>query len=104
MFDNTASMVGWANDLSSYANWLAKYAGVKDILDRIYDCYNDEQYEDILIDLADILLDERELEYQSAQPTVGSIYDCEGDYRFEEREDEEDEWDDECEYEEEEIW
>lgn len=98
VFDNTAYMEGWENDLSSYANWLAKYAGVKDILDRIYDCYNDEQYEDILIDLADILLDERELEYQSAQPMVGSIYDCEGDYRFEEREDEE------CEYEEEEIW
>ena len=27
VYDNTYQMNGWANDLSSYANWLCKYLG-----------------------------------------------------------------------------
>ena len=51
-------MEGWANDLSSYANWL--YENTKDawkILNKITDCYNGSEYEDLLRELADKLND-----------------------------------------------
>ena len=95
VFDNTGSMTGWANDLSSYANWLRKYTGTADILDRIRDCRNDEQYEELLKALADRLLDEGYLEWSAKQEKVDSIYEAEGPYKFIERYDddeEEEEW------------
>lgn len=96
VYDNTGSMTGWANDLSSYANWLRKYAGVADILDRIYGCWNNGQYEDLLKALADRLLDDEDLERWAQQPKTDSIYEAEGPYRFEEYRDEDDEeWEDE---------
>lgn len=93
VYDN-ACMDGWLNDLSSYANWLAKYViGARQILDRVYDCHNNAgEYEDILKNLADKLLDTADLEFYNRKPAQGTIYRCEGSYVFEEREDEEDEW------------
>ena len=94
VYDNTCNMTGWANDLSSYANWLARYAGVKQILDGIWECADGEAYERILAGLADAVLDAEKLEHMSELPTVGSVYECDGEYRFEERyEEDEDEWD-----------
>ena len=89
VYDNTHVMEGWCNDLSSYANWLAKYTGT-DILDRIEDCYEHNEYEHILKDLADTFLDydilkDFEIEKQ------GTIYECDGQFRFVE-EWEVDEW------------
>ena len=95
VFDNTGSMAGWANDLSSYANWLRKYASAADILDRIYQCRTDGDYEDLLKALADRLLDDEYLEWAAKQEKVDSIYEAEGPYRFEERYDDdkdEEEW------------
>lgn len=57
VFDNTHHLEGWANDLSSYANWL--YENTKDawkILNKIVDCMNGSEYEDLLQELADKLL------------------------------------------------
>ena len=93
VYDNTGYMSGWCNDLSSYANWLRKHAGAGEILDRIYDCRTDEQYEDLLADLADMLLDEEILGFAETKAKEGSVYDCDGPYVFRE-EDEDDEWDD----------
>lgn len=90
VFDNTGMMTGWANDLSSYANWLWKYAGAADILDRIHDCWNKGQYEDLLKALADRLLDDEDLERWAQQPKEDSIYEAEGPFRFEWRDDEDD--------------
>lgn len=98
VYDNTYAMAGWANDLSSYANWLRKYAGVADILDRIHQCFTEGDYEDLLKALADRLLDDEDLERAAKQEKVDSIYEAEGPYRFEERyddDDDEDEWEDE---------
>ena len=96
VYDNNYYLDGWANDLSSYANWLAKYIdGAKDILDRIYDAKNDSDYEEILKDLCDMIYDDDYLAKLNEQPKEGSIYDCDGDYSFNERkydEDEEEEW------------
>ena len=92
VYDNTGALTGWANDLSSYANWLRKYTGAAGILDSIYDCYNDGDYYDLLKDLAEYLLDMEDLEHAEKEPKVGSIYDCDGPFRFEEYEDDEEDW------------
>lgn len=91
VYDNTGYMDGWCNDLSSYANWLAKYAGAEEILDRIWDCATEDEYTEILYDLCELLLDDEDLEAWNRKPAQGSIYDCDGDYRFEEPTDDEEE-------------
>lgn len=85
VYDNTYHLGGWMNDLSSYANWLHKNTNenVKKILEKISDCYEGE-YEDLLKELSDTLLDEDVLKEYNKRPAVGSIYDCEGVFRFEE--------------------
>lgn len=88
VFDNTHYLDGWCNDLSSYANWLEKYTDkAGKILDKIANCVSDGDYEDLLKELADTLLDEKYLLIQDGLEKAGSIYDCEGKFEF--REDEE---------------
>ena len=95
VYDNSNyNLQGWANDLSSYANWLANNVdGAKDILDRIFNASNNDDYEQILKDLADECLDSNVLEGYSSEPKSGSIYDCDGDYTFDSRRWEDDEYD-----------
>ena len=96
VYDNTHGMQGWCNDLSSEANWLRLHFGgtCAGILDRIeHDCWKDSQYESILEDLAKTMLDPELLKQYADTPASGSIYDCDGPYRFEEYEDEDEEWD-----------
>ena len=91
VFDNTHHLEGWANDLSSYANWL--YENTKDawkILNKINDCLTGSEYEDLLQELADKLLNEEYLAEQSKVAKVGTIYDCDGKFKYEEWDDEED--------------
>ena len=88
VYDNVNSgLEGWANDLSSYANWLFKYFdGVQDILKSIYELsYGDtDKYENLLKDLSDEVLDETVLEGLNTKPKQGSIYDCDGPFEFNE--------------------
>ena len=100
VFDNTGYLTGWVNDLSSYANWLYQNTDVhvQEILDGVCDC-NADDYEELLKELADTLLDTDVLEEYDKESKVGSIYDCEGPFKFVEDEDE-----DEDEYEEDEEW
>lgn len=84
VFDNTYALGGWCNDLSSYANWLRDNAGAASILDRIATLSSEGEYESLLKDLADSLLDKDLLHGFSKQEKVGSIYDCPGPYRFDE--------------------
>lgn len=93
VFDNQYGMEGFGNDLSSYANWLYKYCpDTQSILARIYDCYTEGEYTDILADLADSVLDIYYLDELSQMPKAGSIYDCDGPFAFVETDD--DEYDD----------
>lgn len=95
VYDNTHHMEGWANDISSYANWLRKYCeGTQSILDRIETCEDESTYSDILADLADEILDPYYLSELDEQPKTGSVYDCEGPFEFVENYDD-DEYDDE---------
>lgn len=100
VYDNTYYMKGWCNDLSSFANWLYKYVGkdhhVKYILASISDCKNDDDYSELLYDLAISTLDEDFLSKMNEIPKEGSVYDCDGPFVFDENSyDESDSWDDE---------
>jgi len=96
VYDNTYAMSGWCNDLSSYANWLFKYVGeARDILARIVSVRNDGEYEDLLYDLTEATLKMDVLEKYETDK-VGSVYDCDGYFKFEEVYNEE--WDDEDEW------
>lgn len=93
VFDNTYYLSGWCNDLSTYANWLAKYtskAGA--ILDKISKCVNDEDYEDLLKELADSLLEEEYLSQQNDFKKTDSIYECAGKFEFVEDDEEDEDW------------
>ena len=93
VYDNTYHLIGWANDLSSYANWLYhNIERTKYYLNEIKDVLTEEEYEEILASLADIVLDEDFLIKANEMPTVGSIYDCDGPFRY--SYDEEDEYSD----------
>lgn len=95
VYDNTRYLTGWANDLSSYANWLHKHVpGAAAILERIWNCHIDDEYEDLLVALADRLLDEEDLEHAAQIPKVDSIYDCDGPFVFNEYSEEDEDDDD----------
>lgn len=84
VFDNTRYLSGWANDLSSYANWLWKNTDASDILTDVFSARNDGEYEDILKEVADMLMNEEYLKDFKDKDVVGSIYDCDGPFKFEE--------------------
>lgn len=87
VYDNQYFLTGWANNLSSYANWLRANTTqeVARVLDGIKSCYDGDDYEDLLKRIANILLDEEYLEQESKKPKVGSIYSCDGLFEFKER-------------------
>lgn len=93
VFDNTQNSLGWANDLSSYANWIRYYIKLSDkILDKVFNCKSNSDYEDLLQELADLYLNEWVLSELNKYPKEGSIYECDGIFRFKEISDEEEEW------------
>lgn len=94
VFDNTGALSGWANDLSSYANWLRKYTNAAMILDRIHKCFTEGDYEDLLQELTDSLFDMEYLDRMAELPAEDSIYEADGPYRFEERYDDDDDGED----------
>lgn len=91
VYDNTYFMSGWANDLSSYANWLSKYVDAGSILDDIQDCLFDDDYEEILWKLAEKYLNREYLKTLANKPKQGNIYKCNGKYEWKNNEWEEDE-------------
>lgn len=91
VFDNTFYLDGWANDLSSYANWLHSHdLRARSILGQIHKCRTEDDYEELLKKLCDVCLDEYHLDQYSQSSADGSVYDCDGPYKFEWK-DEEDE-------------
>ena len=99
VFDNVmGGMQGWANDLSSEANWLLKHCPERgaEILFDISKCFIDSDYTDMLFRLAQAIIDPEYLKGLAEQQKVDSIYECEGPFRFEEGMDEdmdeEEEW------------
>lgn len=85
VFDNTHYLEGFANDLSSYANWLYEYTkSAWKILNKISVCYDESDYEELLKELSDTLLNEEYLAEQNKEEKVGTIYDCDGKFEYKE--------------------
>lgn len=93
VYDNVSSpMEGWANDISSFANWLYKYVpGMKVVLEDIFDCYSDDEYEDILYNILQTTGDREDLENWDKQPKQGSVYNCDGPFAWRDPYEEEEE-------------
>lgn len=83
VFDNTKYLEGWANDLSSYANWLYNHTDRAYMLENIFVIGTNSEYEDLLKELADAVLDSEWLKTME-KPAEGSIYHCDGPFKFEE--------------------
>lgn len=103
VFDNTYGLEGWANDLSSYANWLYYHIdATKDILSWIKEIATESEYEDLLKELADKCLNDSFIEENGydKQPKEGSIYNEDGpfEYRYYDEDEEDDDWDDDDDY------
>ena len=93
VFDNTYLLSGWVNNLSSYANWLNGYTEAGDILSRIKTAKDESDYEDMLKDLVDTLIQEDYLKTQNEIEKIGTIYECDGPFKFEDEDDfEDDDW------------
>lgn len=93
VFDNTHHLEGWANDLSSYANWLYEHTkNAWKILNKISTCHTEEDYEDLLKELTDELLNEEYLVEQNKEEKVGTIYNCDGRFKYEEPTNDDEEW------------
>ena len=94
VYDNVHSELdGWANDLSSYANWIYKNVPeTQELLKSIYQDQEDDEYEELLKDLADMTLNDNFLAPLADKAKVGSIYsENDGPFEFEEKSDQEDE-------------
>lgn len=95
VFDNTYHLDGWANDLSSYANWLFTYINLTELED-IRHIKTEDDYSVLLFKIANKCMNEEYLEQYKDEPKKGSIYNCDGPFEFsEEEEEEEDDWYDE---------
>ena len=93
VYDNTGCLPGWCNDLSSYANWIwLNVPQVRTLLEDVWECKSEDDYEALLKMLADTLLDEEWLERKALEPPTGTIYECEAVFRFEETCYEDEEW------------
>lgn len=90
VYDNTCWLTGWANDISSFANWLHQNTDATFVMSDVWNCHTDEEYEDLLKTVADMLLDAEYLERMDQEPKIGSIYSADGPFKFIEPEDEED--------------
>ena len=93
VYDNTYQLVGWCNDLSSYANWIhAHFPKLATILDRISVCFNDDDYTDLLYDLSEEVA-KMDFETLDCMCSDGSVYECDSPFTFnEDEEDDEEEW------------
>lgn len=82
VYDNRYALKGWANDLSSYANWLYRYVDAEILLD-IAKCQNEEDYEKLLFELCEQVFDEYCLDEANEIEAEGDVYECEGPFSFE---------------------
>ena len=94
VFDNTRNNLrNYGMDISSYANWLAKHiAGTGDILMGVYEADDEERYSKLLQELSDYVLDEERLAKLHQLPAIGTIYECEGTFRFVENDEYDKDW------------
>jgi hypothetical protein len=91
VFDNSRYLEGWCNDLSSYANWLYNHTDRAKILENIFCISTHSEYEDLLKEMADSILDDDWLSTQELEKQ-GSIYQCRGPFKFVDYDEEEEDY------------
>lgn len=99
VYDNSYVLEGWANDLSDYANWLWEHTKANELLENIFKCYNNSDYENLLKELADMLLVEDFLAEQNKVAKVGTIYKCDGAFKYIDRDADDENYDYDDDYE-----
>lgn len=93
VYDTRYHIQGWANDLSTYANWLYKYyPQTREILDKIKIISDYKEYEDLLKELTDVMEDEEFLKEENKKEKQESIYTIKEPFKYVEPED--DDYDD----------
>jgi len=82
VYDNTYYLKGWANNLSSWANWLCNYLDpkVKRILEGIKNVKSKDGYTNLLYDLNEYIV--KIIDNYSSDPKIGSVYECRGPFKF----------------------
>lgn len=81
VYDNRFGMEGFANDISSHANWIYKhFPNTRKTLEKIYRCTSESQYVAILAELASLCWDDEDLENLDKKPKIDSIYNCDGPF------------------------
>ncbi len=93
-FDNTEHLVGFGNDLSSYANWLNTHSIYGGILDGVFECKSESDYEDLLKEFSDKVFNLELLDSLNKLPADGTIYKCKGKFKFIDRSYDDDDGDD----------
>ena len=63
---------------------------MEQILNKIKDCVTEDDYENLLKELADTLLDEEYLAEENKEEKTDTIYEYDGKFKFEEYKDEDD--------------
>lgn len=91
VYDNTHYLKGWANDLSTYANWLYANTDCGIILERIADCGNDDDYTRLLYSLCEAM-DEIYLQEADKISAISSVYTATGPFKFIDWEEEYADW------------
>lgn len=82
VYDNTCIPFDGLNDLSNCANWLdAHIPECHNILAQIYNIHTEDEYSDILKELADCCFDYNLIRDYNL-PKEGNIYTCSGPYRY----------------------
>lgn len=82
VYDNRYFLQGWANDLSSYANWLYDHIPqTRPILKRI-EHDTDDTYSHTLMLLAERVLTPEFLAKLESEPSMDSIYEADGPFEF----------------------
>ena len=83
VYDNRYRLKGWANDISSYANWLYEYIPeTAKILNNVRRVQDESGYEDLLKDLTEVICDDQLLADLAVEPKTGSVYNCNGPFEF----------------------
>lgn len=85
VYDNTCHLQGWANDISSFANWLHQNTEIPFILEDVWKCRSEDDYEYVLREIADNLFNDEYLERMDQEPKVGSVYNSSGPFKVIER-------------------
>lgn len=96
VYDNTGYLDGWWNDVSDCANWIyqnigPEIVGIQEVMEQVWKA-DEEDYEEILFQLASDTLTEDYLEGLNKREQTGSIYDCPGIFHFECHEDDDDDF------------